>query len=218
MRCWCRLVDDEAAHLEKISKSRTKRLERSRRALARDGGFEQISVTSASELNKVFHHLAELNHERQAHKRRKSVFASEKFNRFHRLLIELIFEQGGVNIHQFKLKHRLLAVIYCFYDEQTCYYYQSGFSKRAANKYMPLTFAHLAEMQRNREAGRRYYDFMRAEPPNYKEDFGCEATPMLTTFIFCSKWRLFGFNARKALRRKLVTLLNTLGINRNLMQ
>jgi len=209
---------DEAAHLEKISKSRTKRMERSRRALARDGGFEQISVTSATELNKAFHFLAELNHERQAHKQRKSVFASEKFNRFHRLLIELVIGHEGVNIHQFKLKHSLLAVIYCFYDEQTCYYYQSGFSKREANKYMPLTFAHLAEMQRNREAGRRYYDFMRAEPPSYKEDFGCEATPMLTTFIFCSKWRLFCFNARKTLRKNLVTALNTLGINRNLMR
>ena len=209
---------NEAAYIKNISKSRTKRMERSRRALARDGGFKQTSVASAAELNKAFHSLAELNHERQTHKNRKSVFASEKFNRFHRLLIELVIEHGGVNIHQFKLKHSLLAVIYCFYDRQTCYYYQSGFSKRAANKYMPLTFAHLAEMERNRGLGRRYYDFMRAEPPSYKEDFGCEVTPMVTTFIFCSKWRLVGFTTRKAIRRKLVTVLNTLGINRNLMQ
>jgi len=209
---------DEAAHLENISKSRIKRMERSRRALDRDGGFEQISVTSEAELNKAFHYLAELNHERQAHKRRKSVFASEKFNQFHRTLIELIIEHGSVNIHQFKLKNSLLAVIYCFYDSDTCYYYQSGFSKRAANKYMPLTFAHLAEMERNRGVGRCYYDFMRAEPPSYKEAFGCEATPMVTTFIFCSKWRFFSFNKRKAIRRILVRVLNTLGINRNLMQ
>jgi len=83
---------------------------------------------------------------------------------------------------------------------------------------MPLTFAHLAEMERNRRLGRRYYDFMRAEPPTYKEDFGCETTAMVTTFVFCSKWRLFCFNMRKTTRRKLVTVLNTLGINRNLMQ
>ncbi len=208
----------EEAHLENISKSRSKRMERSRRALVRDGGFEQISVTGAAELDKAFHYLAELNHERQAHKQRKSVFASDKFNQFHRLLIQLVIEHGGVNIHQFKLKHSLLAVIYCFYDENTCYYYQSGFSKRAANKYMPLTFAHLAEIQRNRGMGRRYYDFMRAEPPSYKEDFGCETTPMVTTFIFRSRWHLFGFNTRKIVRRKLVTVLNTFGINRNLMQ
>ena len=209
---------DEAAHLEKISKSQLKRMARSRRALDRDGGFEQMSVNSAVELNKAFHCLAELNHERQAHKRRKSVFASEKFNRFHRILIELNIEHGSANIHQFKLKHNLLAVIYCFYDDDTCYYYQSGFSKRAANKYMPLTFAHLSEIERNRAVGRRYYDFMRAEPPSYKEAFGCEATPMVTTFIFCSNWRLICFNARKAIRRILVRVLNTLGINRNLMQ
>jgi len=209
---------NEEAHLENISKSQTKRMDRSRRALIRDGGLEQISVTSAADLNRAFHYLAELNHERQAQKRRKSVFASEKFNRFHRLLIELIIEHGGVNIHQFKLKHSLLAVIYCFYDEHTCYYYQSGFSKRAANKYMPLTFAHLAEIERNRQAGRRYYDFMRAEPPSYKENFGCETTPMFTAFIFCSQWRLFWFNTRKAIRKNVVAALNNLGINRKLMQ
>jgi len=206
---------DESAHLALVSKSRSKRIERSRRALVRDGGLEQTSVSSINELSKSFDHLAELNHERQAHKRRKSAFASTRFNRFHRKIVERTFDKGGVNIHQFKLKHASLAVLYCFYDEHTCFYYQSGFTKRASNKYMPLTFAHLSEMQRNRESGRRYYDLMRAEPPSYKEDFGCETTPMLTTFIFCSKWRLRRFNLRKKMRRSIVAALRTLGIKRN---
>ena len=206
---------NETDHLAKISSSRIKRIERSRRALVRDGGLEQQSVASTTELNNAFKDLAELNHERQAHKRRKSVFASEKFNQFHRQLCERIFSHGGVDIHQFKLNHNLLAVLYCFYDEQTCFYYQSGFSKRAANKYMPLTFAHLAEMQRNRESGRLYYDLMRAETPSYKEDFGCETTPMFTTFLFCTRRRLISFNAGKAMRRTLVRVLNFLGIRRS---
>lgn len=205
---------DENEHLSGLGKSRTKRLERSRRALKRDGGLTQYSVNSTTELNHAFQQLAELNHERQAHKNRKSVFASDKFNRFHRALFELVYARGLVNIHQFKLNHKLLAVIYCFYDETTCYYYQSGFVQRMANKYMPLSFAHLAEMQRNRENGKHYYDLMRAEPPSYKEDFGCETTPMLTTFLFCSKGSLKRFNSLKTARRSVVRMLRSVGIQR----
>lgn len=209
------LASSETAHLEKLSKSRAKRIGRSQRALEKEGGLTQSSVSSADELNQAFALLAELNHERQATKSRKSVFASEKFNLFHRQLVAQVFANGSVNIHQFKLKNSLLAVIYCFYDEQTCYYYQSGFSRRESNKYMPLTFAHFAEIKCNREAGLAYYDLMRAEPPTYKEDFGCETTPMITSFIFCTPSRLWWFNARKAIRRKLVASLKALGIERS---
>lgn len=209
------LSHDEPAHMEKKSKSRQKRLERSRRALEKDGGLQQISVTSNIELDKAFKQLTDLNHERQATKRRKSVFASEKFRTFHRQLADRIFDLNAVDIHQFKLGAKLLAVLYCFYDEKTCYYYQSGFSKREANRYMPLTFAHLAEIERNRSEQRDYYDLMRAEPPSYKEDFGCETTPMFTAYIFCTKSRLISFNIRTKLRRKAVALAAGLGFKRS---
>ena len=209
------LSDDEAAHLAKISKSRLKRIERSRRALERNGGLQHNSVHSQRELDAAFKQLSELNHERQAHKVRKSVFASDKFRRFHHELARRIVDLNAVDIHQYRLEANLLAVLYCFYDEHTCYYYQSGFSKRAANKYMPLTFAHFAEIERNRGKQRKYYDFMRAEPPSYKEDFGCEATPMVSTFLFCSRTRLMLFNFTKLCRKNLVAGLGLIGIKRN---
>jgi len=208
------LSDDESTHLENISKSRLKRIERSRRALIKAGGLKQESVDSPANLEFAFKRLAELNHERQANKGRKSVFASAKFGKFHHQLVERVFEIDAVDIHQFTLESKLLAVVYCFYDKQNCYYYQSGFSKRAANRYMPLTFAHLAEIERNRGLKRDYYDLMRAEPPSYKEDFGCETTPMVSTYIFYTQWRLNNFNFRKSLRRNLVAGLGRLGVKR----
>jgi len=208
------LAGDEQAHMAKFSSSRRKRIERSRRALVKDGGLKQVSVTSHAELSHAISQLAQLNHERQSDKARKSVFASTKFKDFHQRLVSRVFDSGTVNVHQFTLGPSLLAAVYCFYDQQTCYYYQSGFSKRAANRYMPLTFAHLAEAQRNREAGRKYYDLMRAEPPSYKEDFGCESTPMLNTFIFCSHFGRAKFTLLRTVRRKLVSVLKTIGISR----
>jgi len=79
---------------------------------------------------------------------------------------------------------------------------------------MPLTFSHLAEIQKNRDAGRLYYDLMRAEPPSYKEDFGCSTTPIVNSFLFCSNRSLRFFNAHRLLRRNLVALLAKVGITR----
>ena len=208
------LAQDEATHMAKKGKSRIKRLERSRRALEKDGGLQQVSVSSKVELDRAFKQLTELNHERQANKKRKSVFASEKFRTFHRQLADRIFDLHAVDIHQFKLGGKLLAVLYCFYDDRTCYYYQSGFSKREANRYMPLTFAHLAEIERNRLKNRDYYDLMRAEPPSYKEDFGCDTTPMINAYLFCTQWRMTRFNIRASLRRKAVSFAARLGVKR----
>ena len=209
------LAQDETEHMEKKGRSRLKRIERSRRALERDGGLKQLSVESVDELDRAFKQLTELNHERQANKMRKSVFASEKFRTFHRHLAERVFDLNAVDIHQFKLGSKLLAVLYCFYDEHTCYYYQSGFSRREANRYMPLTFAHLAEIERNRGKDRKYYDLMRGQPPSYKEDFGCETTPMVSTYIFCSQWRKLRFEFLASSRRKFVALAGMLGVKRN---
>jgi len=208
------LADDEETHLGKMSRGKQKRIKRSRRALERDGGLSQISMYCMSELDKAFKQLTELNHERQEQKQRKSVFASQLFRAFHLKLIQQVIANDAVDIHQFKLGANVLAIVYCFYDENTCYYYQSGFVRKGSNKFMPLTFAHLAEIQRNRHVGRRYYDLMRAEPPSYKEDFGCETTPMVNTFIFCTANRLRLFNITRKLRRQLVALLATLGITR----
>jgi len=201
------LSTDEATHLEKFSKSKSKRIARSGRALEKAGGLKHLSMHGIPEIDQAFKQLTELNHERQEQKQRKSVFASLKFRQFHRELIERIFESGSVNIHQFKLGANVLAIIYCFYDDKTCYYYQSGFARKAANKYLPLTFAHLSEIQTNRENGRQYYDLMRAQPPTYKSDFGCETTRVVNTYLFSRVWHMRFFQAHRKARRYLVAAL-----------
>ncbi len=208
------LREEQAGHLEHLPPSRLKRLKRSQKALEKEGGLIQHSVSNSDELASAFSGLIELNHERQEVKQRKSAFASIKFHKFHHQLSQCAFDQGAVNIHQFKLGSSLLAVLYCFYDERNCYYYQSGFSKRSANRYMPLTFAHLAEMRRSRDSGRHYYDFMRAEPPTYKDEYGCKTTAMFNLFAFTSEHHMKLNKVKRSARRNVVSLLGRAGIKR----
>lgn len=183
------LDTDEASYMDGLKGSWVKRVKRSQRALARDGGLVVSSIESVADIDKAFRELADLNHERQAHKNRKSVFASERFLMFHSSLCRQLFASGSVNIIRYHLGSRLLAVLYCFYDTETCHYYQSGFAKKDANRFMPLTVAHLSEMQRMRETNRRYYDFMRGQAPCYKDEYGCELTPMFNVSVYRTQWR-----------------------------
>lgn len=181
------LDGSESDYLESLGASRAKRIRRSQRAAHKDGGLLATSVETPACFEEAFRELAELNHERQAHKKRKSVFASERFKQFHQQLSRQLFDTGAVDIVRFHVADRLMAVLYCFYDADTCYYYQSGFTRKDSNRYMPLTLAHLMEMQRNREAGRQYYDFMRGEASTYKEEFNCDTSPMVDVSVY--RWQ-----------------------------
>lgn len=168
-----------------MNQSRLKRVKRSLRAVERDGGFTQTSVFDIQHINDVLKNVSELSDQRQQHaKRVKSAFSSERFNRFHRRVLPLLYQLDGADVHHFYLDDELAAALYCFYDDTSCHYYQSGFVQSMANRYMPLTVAHLMEIQRNREQGRRYYDFMRGDADSYKSEFNCETTAMVNIVRF----------------------------------
>ena len=215
------LESGEAGHMDRLGPSRAKRIARSRRALERDGGLvvEPIveSMTPASpcatahgvRFEAALRELAALNHERQTSRARKSVFASERFRRFHATLGPRLLPGRSVDIVRYRLGTRSLAVLYCFHDAASTHYYQSGFALSGANRYMPLTVAHLIEMQRAREAGRRWYDLMRGRPPCYKDELGCETTPMFDLALYrteaardtARRWRRLRRRAGATLRQ-----------------
>lgn len=208
LRYRVRLDDGEAGHLARLGASRARRVARARRALARDGGLDVEPLGDVRELDGAFRDLAELNHERQTSLGRKSAFASVRFRRFHRALGERLHPVGAFDIVRFRLGHRLLAALYCLDDASGRHYYQSGFATREANRFMPLTAAHLVEMQRAREAGHRWYDLMRGRPPCYKDAFGCETTPMLDLILYRTGAARGAAARGHALRRRLRALLD----------
>lgn len=200
----------ESDYLDGLGASRARRIRRSQRAAGKDGGLVLSSIRTPDCFDDAFRELAELNHERQSHKNRKSVFASERFRQFHRQLCRQLFAENAADIVRFHVGTRLLAVLYCYYDAGTCYYYQSGFTRKDSNRYMPLTLAHLMEMQRSREAGRQYYDFMRGEPPTYKEEFNCDTSTMVDVSVYRWRWQLRLATANRHLRGRVGKLLRRL--------
>lgn len=199
-----------------MAQSRLKRVKRSLRAVERDGGIEQISVFDIPHMNDVLEKVSELSDQRQQHAGRvKSAFSSARFNQFHHRVLPLLYQLDGADVHHFYLNEELCAALYCFYDDTTCHYYQSGFEQSMANRYMPLTVAHLMEIQRNREAGRQYYDFMRGDAGSYKNEFNCETTPMVNIVRFPSQAYRRIHETFTIGRQRVVKELRRLGVARH---
>lgn len=194
---------------------RAKRVKRSMRAADRDGGLLQSSIADVSDVESAVDTVSVLSDQRQQHiGRAKSAFASEKFNLFHHRLLPILYLSGSADVQYFYLNDELAAVLYCFYDERSCHYYQSGFEQSMANRYMPLSLAHLMEIERNRNEGRRYYDFMRGDVNSYKNDFLCERTSMITMVRYPSVLDRVLHETFTMGRRGAVRLLRSIGVSR----
>lgn len=195
--------------------SRHKRVKRSLRAVERDGGMKQISVFHLENVNNILKDVAELSDQRQQHTgRTKSAFASQRFSQFHHRILPLLYQLDGADVQHFYLNDELCAALYCFYDDTSCHYYQSGFVQSMANRYMPLTVAHLMEIERNRKAGRQYYDFMRGDVDSYKNDFNCDVTPMVNIVRFPTKAYQRVHETVTMSRQRVVKELKRVGVSR----
>jgi len=177
--------------------------------------MEQRSVFHLQDANDVLKAVSELSDQRQQHTgRAKSAFASTRFLQFHHRILPLLYQLDGADVQHFYLNDELCAALYCFYDDSSCHYYQSGFVQSMANRYMPLTVAHLMEIERNREAGRRYYDFMRGDDDSYKKDFNCDITPMVNMVRFPSEAYRRVHETFTMSRQRVVKELKRIGVSR----
>ncbi len=181
-----RLADGEDAHFERMGASRGRRILRSRKAAEKCGGLTRSSLVETPDGTSHFDELVRLNNERLDSRGKRSSFSAVRFEEFHRELIRRWGDTGRADVICYDIGGATRAAIYCFADGHTCHYYQSGFSLEGANRFMPLTLAHLTEMQHRRNAGYQWYDLMRGTPPSYKEEFGCESEPMWNLSMYRS--------------------------------
>jgi len=214
LRYRVRLADGDEGHRRRLGTQRVRRIARARRAVERDGGLHGVSA-GIDTLERALSQLHRLARVRRIGRGQRSTSHSARFRRFHRLLCERWVASGQARLVGYRIGDVDVASVYAFRCRDTLHYYQSGFTDQGANRWMPLTLAHLAEMQIAREQGLSFYDLMRGEPPCYKDDFGCETQPMRTLHVFSSPARCDRFLRARALRRRLVAGLAALNIRRN---
>ena len=187
--------------LDHVTPSRRKRLERTIRAIDREGGLTRKEADSASTLADHFSVLKKLHHERWASEGKTSSFDDHRFVKFHELALKKLHPQGLANIILYSLNNEDVSALYLYFTDTTAYYYQSGFVTQNANRYMPLTNAHRLEIDHQATLHRTQYDFMRGEDNSYKSEFGCEKVPLLYCRVHRRASHFMAVNSKNYLRQ-----------------
>jgi len=157
-----RLSGSWEEYLKSVSSSRRGRVRRMIRRLEKDGGRFQL-VERPEELPKAWDHLIRLHQLRWTARDEPGCFTSERFERFHRSLLEPMLAQGRLFLSVLYVGDEAIAANYALRTDGRVYCYQSGLDP-AWGKYQP---GHALTAFGIREAtarGVRTYDLLGGDP------------------------------------------------------
>lgn len=92
----------------------------------------------------------------------QGVFQRERFNRFHKKIAQLFFDQGWLLISYLSTKDKIIALYYNFIYSNRVYYYQSGFDPDWKD-FSPGTASITLTIQAAISKGIKEFDFLRGE-------------------------------------------------------
>ena len=173
----CRLKQSDGELYPVLSANARQQLRRTLRYFERFGPLCLAEAASAAEALAFFDAMKALHCASWERRDRPHSFAGEFFERFHRLLIERSFAEGGTQLLRACVGDRVLGYLYNFRLANRVYAYQSGFDD-ADRRERPGVVTHFMAIRHAFRSGARVYDFM-AGCNRLKESFATRCEPML---------------------------------------
>ncbi|MBL8512864.1 MAG: GNAT family N-acetyltransferase [Betaproteobacteria bacterium] len=153
-----------------------------RRKLERAGQLEYQFVGSMTGWETSIETLTALHRKRWEARGVQGVFASAKFDRFHRTLSQHWVAQGGVCLHMLRLDGLPIAALYNLRWHGVEYFYQGGIDTSLKGQ-SPGIVLHAFAIEHAARSGSTAYDFLGGEAQSYKSIFGVRAEPLAAWFI-----------------------------------
>jgi CelD/BcsL family acetyltransferase involved in cellulose biosynthesis len=160
-----------------LSANARQQLRQAFRRFERLGPLRLSAAASAAEALRFFSGLKVLHRSSWERRGKKHSFSSEFFERFHRLLIERSFAEGGPQLLRACAGDRVIGYLYNFRYADRVYAYQSGFAD-ANRQERPGIVTHALAIRHAFQSGARIYDFM-AGSNRLKASFATQCKPML---------------------------------------
>jgi len=126
-----RLPGDVETYRAGLGRSRRYTLQRKLKCLQGTGRMEYSRATSPADVDTALDWMITLHQRRWSTGSSGGIFASERIKRFHREIVQVLSERGGVSIDLLKLNDRPLAAIYGFIYQGVYYFYLPGFDPAA---------------------------------------------------------------------------------------
>ncbi len=179
-----------------LSKNKRSQIRRSIKAYEKEGPISLKVSKSLPEALSDFDVLKKLHQKVWKAKGKDGAFSSKFKNEFHNNLIEINFEQGGVEIISVLCGNNVIGTLYNFIHNKTICFYQSGFENRKENIFKPGLVTHYLAINHYAKLGYDIYDLLVGEM-DYKKSLGSKAY-----FMPCYRLRknLFRFYLEDKLR------------------
>jgi CelD/BcsL family acetyltransferase involved in cellulose biosynthesis len=146
-----------------LSANTRHQVRRSRRLYEERGTLRVHEPASVAEALSALDRLAKLHQLSWRARGQVGAFASERFCRFHRALVERLFREGGVQLVEVSVGDTPIGVVYGLVLEGRVFFYQSGFSYEADNRLKPGLLTITETLQRALEDGFDEFDLMVGE-------------------------------------------------------
>lgn len=200
------------AYLQALGSSRRYVVTRSLRELekwAGKGGWELRKARTAEELAEGVKILSELHAERWTSAGKSGVFASDRFRRFHEIVMPRLLagEDGAsLDLRWLAVRGEPVAAAYNLIHGGRLQFYQSGRRVDVPKNVRPGIAMHALTIQESIEAGLREYDFL-AGASRYKRDLALEARRLVTLRAIAPGLRARAVEAARVLAERAIARL-----------
>jgi CelD/BcsL family acetyltransferase involved in cellulose biosynthesis len=200
------------AYLQALGSSRRYVVTRSLRELdkwAGPGGSELRRARTAGELTEGVRVLSELHGERWTSAGKSGVFSSERFRRFHEIVMpKLLAEEDGasLDLSWLVVRGEPIAAAYNLVLGGRLQFYQSGRRVDLPKNVRPGIAMHALAIRASIEAGLREYDFL-AGASRYKRDLALESRNLVTLRAIAPGLRARAVEAARVLTERAIARL-----------
>jgi CelD/BcsL family acetyltransferase involved in cellulose biosynthesis len=171
LRAWrAELPESWDDFLRTMSRNRRERIRRSLRQTVDVGGAEVHSAVDLPSLERGWAILESLHAKRWQKAGQRGCFVSQRYAAFHREMAPRLLVAGKLRLRWIEIDGCPIAVEYGVCDDQTVYFYQSGFDPDAAHL-SPGWLCVALSIKHAIEAGYRRFDFLRGDEA-YKASLG----------------------------------------------
>lgn len=165
-------------HLEKnIPRRMRHQLRQDERKAQANDYIIEITEHKAN-FEEAFAHFVRLHQNLWQERGFPGVFASDIFTQFHKKLADKLLPQGRLRLYILYSGTQALAALYIFVYAHKAYYYQSGFNYKSTFQ-SPGTLLQAKAIRHSIETGLREWDFLKAQPGDYKYRWSKQAHPLV---------------------------------------
>lgn len=183
--------------LQDVSKNTRSRLKRSANQLSKLNA--EMRWSTINELNTLWPILIKFHQSRWHKEGSDGVFSSDDFNQFHQMLIKN--HSNSVAASAVFVNNQPIAINYYLVDDNTYYFYQSGWDEVNYAKLSPGLYLHYWSIE---NCPSQYYDFMMGGlAKNYKAKFCRDTTPMQSLILVRNPFKDFVNKVTKKITKAL---------------